>query len=109
AQRVTAVVDREARIRELEGRCAKAQAAEDRKRQAQQKAAAILVTDNSLTAIRKADKDLEVVASRLSAAATLVSFDIAADRRAGIEVDGQPLKVGQTSVEAVEPTIIIIP
>ena len=108
-QRITAVVDRETRIRELEGRCAKAQAAEDRQRWAQQKAAAILVTDKSLAAIRKADKDLEAVASRLSAAATLVSFDIAPERRAGIEIDGQPLKAGQSSVQAVEPTTIVIP
>ena len=109
AQRITAVVDRQGRIRELEGRRAKAQAAEDRQRQAQQKAAAILVTDKSLAAIRKADKDLEAVASRLSAAATLVLFDIAAERRAGIEIDGQPLKAGQSSVQAVEPTTIVIP
>lgn len=109
AQRITAVVDRQARIRELEGRRAKAQAAEDRQRHAQQKAAAILVTDKSLAAIRKADKDLEAVASRLSAAATLVSFDIAPERRAGIEIDGQPLKAGQSSVQAVEPTTIVIP
>jgi uncharacterized protein YhaN len=109
AQRVTTVVDREARIRELEGRCAKAKAAEDRQREAQQKAAAILVTGKSLAAIRKAEKDLESVASRLSAAATLVLFDIAPERRAGIEIDGQPLRAGQSSVQAVEPTTIVIP
>jgi len=109
AQRITAIVDREARIRELEGRYTKAQAAEDRQRQAQQKAAAILVTDKLLAAIRKADKDLEAVASRLSAAATLVSFDIAPERRADIEIDGQPLKAGQSSVQAVEPATIFIP
>jgi chromosome segregation ATPase len=102
--RITAVVDREARIRELEGRCAKAKASEHRQRAAQQKAVTILVTDKSLAVIRKAEKDLEAVASRLSAAATLVLFDIAPDRRAGIEIDGQPLKAGQSSVQAVEPT-----
>ncbi|MGO9174306.1 MAG: AAA family ATPase [Rhodomicrobium sp.] len=109
AQRITAVVDREARIRELEGRCAKAKAAEDRQREAQQKAAAILVTDKSLAAIRKAEKEQQAVASRLSAAATLVSFDIAPERRAGIEIDGQPLSAGRSSVQAVEPTTIVIP
>lgn len=109
AQRITAVVDREARIRELESRWEKAQAAEDRQRQAQEKASAILVTDKSLSAIRKADKDLEAVAGRLSAAATLVSFDIAAERRAGIEIDGQPLKAEQSSIHVVEPTAIVIP
>lgn len=109
AQRVTAVVDREARISELEGRYAKAQAAEDRQRRAQQKAAAILVTDKSLAAIREAEKSLAAVTSRLSAAATLVSFDIAPERRAGIEIDGQPLRIEQSSVQAVEPTTIVIP
>lgn len=109
AQRVTAAVDREVRIGELESRCAKAQAAENRQRQAQQKAVTILVTDKPLAAIRKADKELEAVASRLSAAATLVSFDILPERRAGIEIDGQPLKAEQLSVQAVEPTTIVIP
>jgi DNA repair exonuclease SbcCD ATPase subunit len=109
AQRVMAVVDRKARIRELEGRCAKAQAAEERQRQAQQKAAGILVTDKSLAEIRNAEKELEAVASRLSAAATFVSFDIASERRAGIEVDGYPLGVERSSVQAVEPITIVIP
>ena len=67
------------------------------------------MTDKLLAAIRKADKDLQAVASRLSAAATLVSFDIAPERRADIEIDGQPLKAGQSSVQAVEPTTIFIP
>jgi DNA repair exonuclease SbcCD ATPase subunit len=109
AQRVTTIVEREIRIRELEGRRTKARAAEDRQREAQQKAAAILVTDKSLAAIRQAEKNLQAVASRLSAAATLVSFDIAPERWASIEVDGQPLKTGQSSVHAVEPTTIVIP
>lgn len=109
AQRVMAIVDREARIRELEGRRKKAQAAEDRQRLALQKAAAILVTDKSLAAIRKAEKELEAVASRLSAAATLVSFDIAPEFEAGIQINGQPLRAAQSSVEAVEPTTIVIP
>lgn len=109
AQRVMAAADREARINDLEGRCANARAAEERQREAQQKAAAILVTDKSLAAIRKTEKDQEAVAGRLRAAATLVSFDIAPGRRIGIEVDGQPLGPGQSSAQVVEPTTIIIP
>jgi uncharacterized protein YhaN len=103
------MIDRKARIHELDCRRAKAKDAEDRQREAQQKAAAILVTDESLAPIREAEKDLEVVAARLSAAATLISFDIAPERRAGIEIDGQPLTAGQSSVQAVEPTTIVIP
>jgi DNA repair exonuclease SbcCD ATPase subunit len=109
ARRVMAVIERGARIRELEGRCANAQAAEERQRQSQQKASAILVTDKSLAAIRKAQRDLETVASRLSAAATLVSFDIVSERRHGIEVDRQPLGPDRSSIQAVEPTTIDIP
>jgi DNA repair exonuclease SbcCD ATPase subunit len=109
ARFVTAIVEREARIRELDGRRGKAQAAEDRQREALQRAATILVTDKSLVAVRKAEKDLEGVVSRLSAAATLVSFDIAPERRAGIEVDGQPLKAGQSFLQVVEPTTVLIP
>jgi chromosome segregation ATPase len=109
AQQVTVVVDREARIRELEARRAKAQGAEDRQREAQQKAAAILVTDGSLSTIREAEKALEVVASRLSASATVISFDIAPERHANIEIDGTPLNSAQSSIRAVEPTTINIP
>ena len=47
-RRTLAAVERQARIRELESRCAKAQAAEKRQRKAQQGAAAILVTDEVL-------------------------------------------------------------
>lgn len=109
AQRIVAVVDREVRIRELEGRYAKAKAAEQRQREAQQKAAAISVTDKYLAAIRKAEKEVEATASRLSAAATLVSFDIAPERRIGIEIDGKPLAPDQSSAQAVEPTTLVIP
>ena len=109
AQRILAVIGRRARISELESRSANAQAAEERYRQAQQEAAAILVTDQSLAAIRKAEKDLEAVANRLSAVATLLSFDIAADRRLGIEVNEQPLRADQSFIQVIEPTTIVIP
>ncbi len=86
-RRVLGAVERQARIRELEGRCEKARAAEDRQRKAQQGAAAILVTDETIKAIRSAAKGLETIESRLSAAATRITFDMAPEGLSGIEVD----------------------
>ena len=102
-------VERQARIRELEGRLAKAQAAEKRQREAQQGAAAILVTDEVVGAVRSAAKGLETIESRLSAAATHIAFDMAADGLSGIKIDGQSLSTEQYSVQAVEPVTIAIP
>ena len=108
-RRAIGVVQRQARIRELEGRCAKALSAEQRFGEANRNATAILVTDKAIDAIRVAAKELATVTSRLSAAATLISFDVEASRRAGIEIDGRPLPAEQPSVHAVEPTTIAIP
>ena len=109
-QRCTlAAVERQARIRELESRCGKAQAAEKRRREAQQGAAAILVTDEVIEAIRGAAKGLETVESRLSAAATRIVFDMTPEALSGIEIDGQALSAEQPSVQAVEPVTIAIP
>ncbi len=107
-RRVLRAVERQARIRELEDRCEKAQAAENRQREAQQGAAAILVTDDSIKAIRTAAKTLESIESRLSAAATRITFDMAPAKLSGIELDGVALTPRQPSVQAVEPTIITI-
>jgi len=106
---VLGAVEREARIRELEDRCKKAQAAEKRQREAQQSAAAILVTDAAIKAVRGAAKRLETMESRLSAAATRITFDMAAEGLSGIEIDGQALTAEQPSVRAVEPVTITIP
>ena len=108
-RRAIGVVQRQARIRELEGRCAKALSAEQRFGEANRNATAILVTDKAIDAIRVSAKELATVTSRLSAAATLISFDVEASRRAGIEIDGRPLPAEQPSVHAVEPTTIAIP
>ena len=99
----------QARIRELESRCGRAQAAEKRQRGAQQGAAAILVTDEAIEAIRSAAKGLETVESRLSAAATRIVFDMTPAVLSGIEIDGQALSAEQPSVQAVEPVTIAIP
>lgn len=108
-RRILAAVDRQARIQQLQAQCEKARASEKRQRQAQQGAAAILVTDDAITAIREAAKVVETIESRLSAAATLVTFDITPDGLEGIEVDDSPLTADQPPVKAIEPTTISIP
>ena len=108
-RRVLGAVERQARLRDLEGRCEKAEAAEKRQREDQQAAAAILVTDEAIEAIRKAAQRLETVQSRLNAAATLISFDMTVDGLSGIEVDGEPLTADRPSVQAVEPVTITVP
>ena len=109
ARRVLTTVQREERIRELQRRCEKARESEKRQRTAQQGAAAILVTDEDIDTIRDAARKFETARSRLSAAATVVSFDMPSDQLSRIEVDGAALAVGQKSVEAIEMTIITIP
>ncbi len=109
ASRILTAVRREGRIRELQERYEKAHKAEQKQRAAQQGAAAILVTDESIEAIRDAAKKLETARSRLSAAATVVAFDMPPNRLSKIEVDGAALAAGQTSVEAIEGTTITIP
>lgn len=109
ARRVLTAVQREGRIRELQERYEKAHEAEKKQRTAQQGAAAILVTDEHIKTIRDAAKKLEAARSRLSAAATLIAFDMPSDRLSRIEVDGAAFAADQTSVEAVEGTTISIP
>ena len=108
-RRVVSAIRRTARIRELQARYEKAQAAEKRRRDAQQGTAVILVTGEAIKRIRTAAKELETVTNRLSAAATLITFDIAPERLSGIEIDGAPLTTDQSSVQAVEPVTIAIP
>lgn len=108
-RRILAAVERQDRIRELEGRREKAAAAEDRQRKAWKEAAAILVTEEALTGIRDAAKTLQTIDSRLSAAATRITFDMTADTLSGIEVDGRKIAVDDPPVQAVSPTTITIP
>ena len=108
-RRVLATVERQARLRDLEARCKKAEAAEALQREAQQAAAAILVTDEAIEEVRKAGQELETIRSRLNAAATLISFDMTTDGLSGIEVDGEPLTADRSSVQAVEPVTIAVP
>ena len=108
-RRVLGTVERQARLRDLEGRCKKAQAADKRRREAQQAAAAILVTDQAIMAIHKAAKGLQAVQGRLNAAATLISFDMTYDGLSGIKVNGDPVTDDRLSVQAVEPVTITVP
>ena len=108
-RRMLDAVERQARIRELDGRLAKARAAEKRQREAQQDAAAILVTDEVIGAIHSGAKGLEKIESRLSAAATRIAFDMAPGGVFGIEIDGQALPTEAPSLQAVEPVTIAIP
>ena len=109
ARRVLTAIQREDRIRGLQERYEKAHDAEKKQRAAQQRVAVILVTDENIEAIRDAAKKLETAHSGLSAAATLIAFDMPTDRLSRIEVDGAALSADQTSVEAVEGTTIDIP
>ena len=109
ARRMLTAVQRAGRIRELRERYEKAREAENRQRTAQRGAAALLVTDEKIATLRDAAKQLETARSRLSAAATVVAFDMPSDRLSRIEVDGAVLAAGQTSVAAVEETTIAIP
>ncbi|GJL86582.1 AAA family ATPase [Hyphomonas sp. KY3] len=109
ARRVLNAVQRESRIRELQGRYDKAHAAEKKQRAALQGAAAILVTNENIEAIRDAAKELETARARLSASATLVTFDMDSDQLSQIEVDGAALADDQTAIEVVDATIITVP
>jgi len=108
-RRVLSAVERDARIRILKNQLAKAQDAERRQHQAQQDAAAILVTDKAIQAIRAAAKAVETVGGRLNAAATTITFEMSQDSLAGIKIDGKPLIGERPSVQTVEPAGITIP
>ena len=108
-RRVLGAAERQARLRDLEERYEKAEAAENLQREAQQAAAAILVTDEAIEGIRQAAKGLETIRGRLNAAATLVSFDMTEDGVSGIDVDGEPLTGDRRSVRSVEPVTITVP
>ena len=108
-RRVLDLVKRQASIRELEERREKAVSAEARRNEAILKARSIRATDGTIAAVRRAKQEMENVASRLDAAATRISFDMAPERLSGVEIDGRPLSHDLRSVKAVEPATIAIP
>lgn len=104
-QRVLTMVERQARICELE----KAVAAEERGNEVSLKAEAIRATDETIEAARRAKQRLDTANSRRDAAATRISFDMADENMSGIKVDGRPLTDDRRPVRAVEPVTITIP
>jgi len=107
--RVVSAVKRRAGMGELEGRRQRAAAAEERQRANHLAAAAIPVTEEALDAIRKAAGKLERIQNRLSAAATLITFDMTPQGSSGIEVNDEPLSPDRPTLQAVEPANITIP
>ena len=108
-RRVLGAAERRVRLRDLEERYGKAHAAERLQREAQQAAAAILVTDDAIEGIRKAAQGEEIIRSRLDAAATLISFEMTESGLSGIELNGEPLTADRRSVTSIEATVITVP
>ena len=98
-RRTLQAVQRQANIRELEGRCEKARDAEKRHGEAREAAATILVTREALDEIRNAAKALETVNGRLSAAATVVTFDMDHDQWDAIKIGEKPVEPQHPSTE----------
>ncbi len=109
ARRILTAVQCKDRIRELQQRYEKVHKAEKKRKNAQQDAAAILVTAENIETIRDATKTLETARSRLSAAATIVSFHMSSERLSRIKVEGATLASDQTRVEATEGMTVTIP
>ena len=107
--RVVSAVKRRAGLGELEGRRQRAAAAEERQRANLQAAAAIPVTAEGLDAIRKAAGRPEGIQHRLSAAATLITFDMTPENLCGVEVNDEPLSPDRPSLQVIEPASIAIP
>lgn len=108
-RRLLTAVGYKEQIADLDKRLEKAQQAEARQREAQQAAAAILVTDEVIEAIREAAKDLDTMEGRLSAAATRISFDMSPECLSRIDVQGVERAPEQTTIEVVEPASLSIP
>lgn len=108
-RRTLAAVERQRRIRELKKNLKQAQKAERRQRDARTAAAAILVTEKSIKAIRGTQKVVESMQGRLDAAATVVRFEMNQEGLSGIEVDGRALAGGRPFIRVVEPADIKVP
>ncbi|MEQ8694856.1 MAG: AAA family ATPase [Gammaproteobacteria bacterium] len=108
-RRILAAAERESRTRTLQDQLTRAQDAEKRQHEAQQGAAAILVTDKAIQQIRTAANAVEAASGRLSAAATTITFEMSPESLADIQIDGKPLTGERPSVQAVEAAGITIP
>ncbi|MGH7049522.1 MAG: AAA family ATPase, partial [Acetobacteraceae bacterium] len=108
-RRILGAVEREDRIRVLSAQFETAEGAEKRQHEAEQSAAAILVTDDAIKRIRAVAKALETTNARLSAAATTITFALDPHAHGGIEIDGRPLAPERPVIQVVEETTIAIP
>lgn len=77
--------------------------------QARRDAEAIRATDDAVQRVRRAANALDRVEAQIGGVATRISFEIAGDRLAGVEVDGRPLTDPPFPIESVEPVVIVIP
>lgn len=108
-RRISAAVERHGQLQEWEDRFSKAEKAEKSQREFERAAAEILVTEEALDAIRKAERQVESAASRLNAAATRIDFELESQTLPDLTVNGEPLTDSRTSIRAVETTRIAIP
>lgn len=106
---IVAAARRQDQLRELEDRYKKAKDAEDRLRNSERAAAGIPITAKLLDAIRKADATAKESAGQLNAAATRIGFELESEGNQDITINGKPLPVGTTNVQAVEETRVGIP
>ena len=97
------------RVGELETRLEKSREAEKRQRAAKRNAAAITITEEVIERVRTAEKELEKIAARLDAAATLITFEMEPNHPGGIEINGEPFTDDRSSIQAVSPVTIAIP
>ena len=102
-------ISRTAELSDLLRRQSEVEALQQRLADAQSQAERIQVTDEALRRIRQAAESVDETDARLRVAATRISFDIPADRLAGIEADGAPLTDPPATIEAVEPVTITVP
>ena len=108
-RRIVAAGERHSQLQEWEDRFSKAEKAEKSQRKFERAAAEILVTEETLDAIRQAEKQVESAASRLNAAATRIDFELKSQNLPDLTVNGDPLTDSRASIRAVETTKILIP
>ena len=88
-KRILYAAERHDQLRDLKGKHEKALAAEQKQHESQRAAAVILATDKALEAIRLAEKAVESANSRLSVAATRISFDFEPQGMEGVTINSE--------------------
>ncbi len=105
--RILAAVELKTLTGRLNAQLEKASDAERRKLEAENRVAAITVTEEMIGRIEAAEKEVEKVANRLSATSTLVTLEM--ENPSGIEVDGLPLTSKKDFLRVISPITITIP